>query len=425
VIVKDIQIIKTSLYLTIISGVIGAAFLAVDIGAFSLFPYRILLLSLWLFVLICIVYRGRLNISHIRVKPYIYFLMFWIFYAILSIAWAASSIDAIRDIIFLFMGLSIIFLVVFYFRNLKDLKRFFDLWLLILLPLIALGFWNYLTGNHLSISTLIYAEERLRFAPTAVFHNQNDFATYLALSIPFILAFIRYNRNIAQLLLGIIMLVTSLFLIVVTFSRVNYLAVFMGTTFWLIFLLKVREKIKAVVLIGLVAALLFVGFPGKIQNLFRTVDTQVSMLHSETTQSGGGSLSVRYNLVRNSFIFLGNSLGFGVGAGNVEYHMANSPVYETSGRINVHNWWVEILTNYGIFIFTGYVVFYLGLLISLYKIYRRLTDTSERMICEASLVSLVIFFFSSMSSSSIMALRPQWILFAFALGFLNYYRAKH
>jgi len=148
-------------------------------------------------------------------------------------------------------------------------------------------------------------------------------------------------------------------------------------------------------------------------------------LHSETTQSGGGSLIVRYNLVRNSFIFLGNSLGFGVGAGNVEYHMANSPVYETSGRINVHNWWVEILTNYGIFIFTGYVVFYLGLLISLYKIYRRLTDTSERMICEASLVSLVIFFFSSMSSSSIMALRPQWILFAFALGFLNYYRAKH
>jgi len=424
VIVKDTQIIKTSLYLTIISGVIGAAFLAVDIGAFSLFPYRILLLSLWLFVLICIVNRGRLNISHIRIKPYIYFLIFWIFYAILSLAWADSSIDAIRDIIFLFMGLSIIFLVVFYFNNLKDLKRFFDLWLLILLPLIALGCWNYLTGNHLSISTLVYAEERLRFAPTAVFHNQNDFATYLALSIPFILAFIKYSRKRAKLLLGIIMLVISLFLIVVTFSKLNYLAVFMGTTFWLIFLLKVKEKIKVVVLIGLVAALLFTGFSGKMQNLFRTVDTQVSMLHSETTQSGGGSLSVRYNLVRNSFIFLGNSLGFGVGAGNVEYHMANSPVYDTRGRINVHNWWVEILANYGIFIFTGYVVFYLGLLISLYKIYRRLTDTSERMICEASLVSLVIFFFSSMSSSSIMALRPQWILFAFALGFLNYYRAK-
>ncbi len=185
-----------------------------------------------------------------------------------------------------------------------------------------------------------------------------------------------------------------------------------------------KEKIKVVVLIGLVMALLFAGFPGRMQNLFRTVDKQVSALHSETLQSGGDSLIVRYNLIRNSFIFLGNSLGFGVGAGNVEYHMENSPVYETDGRINVHNWWVEILTNYGIFIFAGYVVFYLGLLISLYKIYPRLKDTSERMICEASMASLVIFFFSSMSSSSIMDFRFKWILFAFALAFLNYYRAK-
>jgi len=420
-IIKDISIIKIFLYLTIILGIVGAAFLAVDIGAFSLFPYRILLPSLWLLVFICIS-RNRLNISRIRVEPYLYFLVFWIFYAIFSIVWANSKIDAIRHIIFLFMGLSIIFLVVFYFSNLKNLKWFFDLWLLMLLPLIALGYWNYLTGNHLSISNLVYAEERFSFVPTAVFHNQNDYATYLALSIPFILAFIRHNGNIVQLILGIIILVTSLFLIVVTFSRINYIAVFMGTAFWFIFLLKVKEKIKAVVLIGLVTALLFSGFPDKTHELFRIIDRQIYFSLDNNFQSQ--SLKLRYNLVRNSFIFFINSFGFGVGSGNVEHHMANSPVYETGGLINVHNWWAEILANYGFFIFTGYVIFYLGLLKNLYKIYRRLTDTSERMICEASLMSLVIFFFSSMSSSSIMAFRPQWILFAFALGFLNYYRIK-
>ena len=46
------------------------------------------------------------------------------------------------------------------------------------------------------------------------------------------------------------------------------------------------------------------------------------------------------------------------------------------------------------------------------------------MICKALLVSLVGFFFASVSSSSIMAFNPQWLLFAFALSYLNYFRNK-
>ena len=46
------------------------------------------------------------------------------------------------------------------------------------------------------------------------------------------------------------------------------------------------------------------------------------------------------------------------------------------------------------------------------------------MVCEALLVSLIGFFFASVSSSSIMDFNPQWFLFAFALSYLNYFRNK-
>ena len=104
--------------------------------------------------------------------------------------------------------------------------------------------------------------------------------------------------------------------------------------------------------------------------------------------------------------------------------MANFSQYNTAGITNPHNWWLEIFINYGIFIFVGYVIFYIGIIRNLWKIYRIKQIREEKMICEALLVSMVGFFFSSISSSSIMAFKPQWLLFAFVLAFLNYFRNK-
>lgn len=122
--------------------------------------------------------------------------------------------------------------------------------------------------------------------------------------------------------------------------------------------------------------------------------------------------------------FLYNSTaGFGVGAGNAEYWMENFALYDTFGILNPHNWWLEILINYGVFIFTGYLLFFLSLVRRLWQAYKT-TDGADRMIAEALLLSLVGFSIASISSSSIMAFTPQWLLFAFALAFLNRWRCS-
>jgi teichuronic acid biosynthesis protein TuaE len=412
------------LYLTIIAGFIGPAFFLIPIGPIHLFPYRIFLALLWmLFAMGLLSKRGRLNASHIKVKPYLQFLAFWLLYALLSLAWAANKADAARDIIFLFMAVSTIFFTVYYFSNKRDLERFYYLWLLIMVAFIPIGLWENLTGNHLSVSGLIGAPQSVIFMPSAVFSGPNEFATFLALSIPLVLAFIRYQRGFFARASGCVGLVTSFYLLIATGSRANYISVILEFAFLFVVLLKLRQKLKAALIIGLLILGIFVAFPQLSQQAFNTMSSQLASIMEEWELSYG-STGIRINLIKNSLIFLARTGTFGVGAGNAEYWMENLQVYPTYGIINPHNWWAEVLVQYGVFIFTGYLLFYLSLIIKLYAIYYRLSDKTERMVCEGLLVGLVGFSFASISSSSIMALNPHWLLFAFGLAFLNYCRNR-
>ena len=415
---------KGLLYLALVAGFIGSAFLAIPVGPIHIFPYRVLLPLLWLIFAMGILLQGRVSLSQIKVKPYLQFLGIWLIYAILSLAWVVSGTDAIRQIIFLFMAVSVIFFVVYYFSNSRDLRRVYYLWLAVLGGLILVGICEHLTGQHLSVSGF-YGETRANrmFIPTSVFHNTNDFATYLALSIPFVLALIRYRKSMVERSIGLVVLLASLYLLLETFSRANYLAVILELVFLFTFLFNLKAKVKAIIFGGLLILALVIALPGPTQRVAAIIAEQTESITSPWSLTYG-STGVRINLVKNSFVFLGRTAGFGVGAGNAEYWMGNFPVYNSRGITNLHNWWGEILVDYGIFIFAGYVLFYLGLILRLYRIHRHLGDGPEKMICEALLVALVGFFLASISSSSIMALRPQWFLFAFALAFLNCHRTE-
>ena len=340
--------------------------------------------------------------------------MVWLIYAVLSLGWAASKDAAIRYIIFLFMSVSAIFFITYYMHNLKDLRRFHYLWLLVLIALIPIGLWETMTGDHLAISKLAgITDARVKFMPTAIFYNPNDFATYLTLSIPFLFAFIRYHRSLTKRIFGLSVLCLALYLVITTFSRANYLAVLLEIAFLFIFLLKMRGRIKAIVGVGLLLLFLVFAFPNQTQEVLQTLNVQIGSVFTQLKENQGSGM-LRLGLLKHSLSLLTETAGFGVGAGNAEYYMVT----------NAHNWWIEIWTNCGMWIFAGYLFFYFSLLVNLYRIYGRLHSGVEKMICEALLVALVGFLFASISSSSIMALKPQWLLFAFALAFLNYQRIK-
>lgn len=415
------------LYLTIISAFTGTLGVSVSVKSIHLFPYRFLLIFMFLlFVGVIFMNNGRLKLSHIKVKLYLQFLALWLFYAFLSMTWASAKGYALKNIIFLFMGISIVFFLVHYFRDLKHLKWLYWLWLLIFIALITVGVWEVTTGNHLYVSG-IYGEIRpkFRFAPTTVFQNQNDFAGYIALTLPMVLAWIRYCPKLIGRALGVIISIVGLWLLILTSSRSCYIAVLSGLIFWFLFLLRWNIKIKALALTVFVWVLLVLTFPIRTQDILKKMETQTDSLAPIVLQNEDiGSLGIRINLIKNALYFTIKSAGFGVGAGNVEYYMANSNIYPVGKITNVHNWWVEILTNYGIFFFVGYLIFYFSLIYELWKVHKKSSNRTEKMLCEGLLVGLICFFMSSISSSSIIAFNPQWMFFGFALAFLNYCRTK-
>ncbi len=419
---------KFILYLVIIFAFTGPLFFSIEVGSIHLFPYRFLLLFAWMFFLSYIfMNKGKLIISNIKVREYLQFLAFWCIYAFFSLIWALSKPFAVRQIMFLLMGFSVIFFIVYYFSNIKDLKRSYYLWVLILVALIPIGMWENLTGNHLSVSGLIGAPLVNKYMPSTVFGNPNDFATYIALSIPFIVSLIHYTKRIFVRLFGILVFSISFYLLIKTLSRANYIVIILEFIFFLVFLLSTRVRFKVILTICLVLLVLFIVNLNTIlvQNLLRNniIFQQIQSILSLWSLEYD-STRIRINLIKNSLVFLQNSLGFGVGAGNAEYYMANYAIYNTWGLTNPHNWWVEILVNYGVVVFIGYILYYFSLFRNLYKIYFRLKDRLEKMICEALILGLFGFLFASISSSSIFALGFNWLFFAFALAFLNYYRNK-
>ena len=50
-----------------------------------------------------------------------------------------------------------------------------------------------------------------------------------------------------------------------------------------------------------------------------------------------------------------------MGAGNVSYYLKAEPVYDTGGVVEVHNWIVEIMANFGVLTMLGYLTVYLFL----------------------------------------------------------------
>ncbi len=423
---NKVSISQCLLYLTILSAFTGTLVMSVEVGPIHLFPYRYMLIFMWfLFIGAIIINNGRLNLSHIKEKIYLQFLLLWIAYAFLSLIWAADKVDALRNIIYLFTGVSIVIFIVHYFLDLNDLKWLYWIWLLIFIILIFVGLWEVTTGNHLSISGRFGDDYiRTKFAPTATFHNQNDFAFYIALSLPMVLVWIRYYPKLYSRALGILIYISGLFILIMTFSRACYSGVLAGLVFWFIFILKLKKKIKVLALMVLICATFFIFFPAEILNILKTVTNRLTSLSQliGASEIEDDSLNIRLNLVKNVLYFTANTIGFGVGAGNVEYYIANHNIYPVSEVSNVHNWWMEILANYGVFIFAGYLILYFSLILNLWRIYKKTSKSTEKMICESLLVGWVSFFIASCAPSSIIAFEPQWIYLGFVLAFLNYSR---
>jgi len=398
---KLFQVEKILCYLVIFTGFFGVALLPLDIGSFKLFPHRVFYILLLCIFGIRILVAEKLDIFKSEVKWYLVFLAFWLGYSLLSLAWSISKVDAIKNIVFLFTGILLIFFICRYFQDKKELTRLYYLCFAAFSCLISIGIWELLTGSHLS-SSMFFNYPPSGYMPTSTFYNQNDFASFLALYVPFGMGIFYYGRSVIPRLLGILSVFGAVYLIIKTNCLSALLAVIMEiVVLFVLYIIGKRKTYWLAILIPAVIAVVVWKYP--LINQY--------ILHM-------ASVDERINLIRNGLHFLYSTFGFGVGAGNVEYWMANFAKYDIV-VLNIHNWWAEVLVGYGVYVFIGYVLFYLGIIYKLVRVRFSTTCRFEKMFCDTLILSLCGFFFACIGPSRFLNITEQWYIFGIALAFIN------
>ncbi|WNB92701.1 O-antigen ligase family protein [Bacillus sp. NEB1478] len=416
---KKYSFMENLIYLLIISSFFGPAIASVNIGPFSLFPYRLLfLIALPIFFFKYFQKDQLTPWSKINVKNIILFHVVWIVYALISLIWAKTIKAGIADFVFLVIGISLILFVTFVFKKERDYVNLLYIWVAMFLLLLIFGLINHLTLIHFPTSRFYGIDTYQKSIPTSVFANENDFASFISISFFFALALANHTKHMIVKIGAIGVMLFSLYIMSLTSSRANYISILLGLGFWFLFLTSRNIKRYMIIAFGFMSVLAILIVPHKIYNGFASVYGLIATLGNNTE---GSSVDIRINLIKNSFHFISESFGFGIGAGNSEYYMKEFAKYPTHTIINIHNWWIEMMVNYGIFIFTGYLLLYAGLIYYLFNIFKESTG-NNRMIAEALCTALIAFFLASISPSSQITLNYLWLLFAFAIGFINYWK---
>lgn len=301
------------------------------------------------------------------VRGALYFMFFWFLYAWFSIFWVFDLNAWFRALYFIFFGFLSIFVVIFGIGDLNVLNRIVFAFYLMLVVLNIVGWEEIITGTYYFLSDLdkitTYA---LIHAPTAWCGNTNDYAILMTLSFFLSLKFLSSGKSVLLKLFYLLLLFSSFALIVFTSSRACLLALILGVCVIIINDISWEKCLMLLLGFTLIAVVLIFVF-SDIRDFIRDYIEMFFVFDVDSSGSDG----TRWALIKNGFFFLILTVGFGVGAGNIEYWMEHFAKYNTFGITNIHNWWMEILVGYGIFIFVGWCCLFLVILTHLFKLSKK------------------------------------------------------
>ncbi|RBP38686.1 O-antigen ligase family protein [Garciella nitratireducens] len=408
--------------------------------------------------------NNRKEIKTLLHNKYIQFFLFWMAYGILSLLWVQDYVLAAKNLYYLFLG--IFFIITMQFTSDYELgkKHYLNIFIICTLILITFGMFEHLTGYHISSSNYYNTDHvRNRYRPTGVFDNTNDYALFITMFIWFLYYKFKKVPHLYQKIILFLVFLCGSYLLIITSSRASILA-FMIQIF-LLFSLTLFESIKkkrnlrvimnSILILIFFILFLFINYISEYGNFYDRLmevdkwsnyfmaeeaiqsDAQkIIKEEGENTNNAdrikkshqklreNASTNVRLNLILNSFLIFKDTHFMGVGAGNVEWYMDkyNDQYYSTNGILNVHNWWIEVLTNYGIIVFILYIIVLFSIGVKLLKIYFYSLNNGQkdRLYLSKTLILLLIGFpLASISPSSIMSKRFVWIVFAFIIYFLQ------
>ncbi|WP_170839695.1 O-antigen ligase family protein [Lihuaxuella thermophila] len=376
------------------------------------------------------------------VRWYAAFFLFWVVYAMLSLTWAVDLGKGIRYLVFLGMMVLLTLSFPFFVRTEKNYWISQRILFGVFASIICFGVIESIFMIHLPPSRA----ETGQATVTSVFTNQNDLATCITLAFPFVataLFMLKLKRK--HKLLIYVIGVLSMYVLLATGSRSNTLFALPLAALVLLIALpfaidrkkltwkNIGKGIAAILAGAVIVQAMSVAFLSdeareKTRTKLRgTVDFFKDMQQGPWSVeereeefirgATGESPTNRKNLILNGIYFLQKSHYMGVGPGNIEALMPEGPKKVT--KRNLHNWWLEILVNFGVIIFVLYMALYFWLLWRLWKLVglKNSPETSPlvRWGAVSSLAALIGYFVGGVAPSTAIHFTPMWISYGLAL----------
>lgn len=414
---------KTYFLLLVMSVFLGTEILAVDLSVAQLTLYRLLALGVipLLFYQVTLKNRRLILMANSHATYALMAYVLWWFWAVLSLIWAESLMGWTQAIFLMTIGISSIVGLYFFVLNFRQWQRLLQgMWLMVS-GLVIWGYFEIITNiyfladlNKLDKYRTFNSQPWTRI-PITIFSNQNDYATLLLAYLPLCLILYQTSRTSWQRNVYLLMLMAGMFLVYQSGSRMALLCLILFFVIYGLLYLKWDFKAKhykwIVVGAGISVAALLLLQPNLIMHLFETLRTTrvVGIVTGD---------EARINLWHNGLIFFVQSLGLGVGAGNIEHWMGNYGPFYTNELVNIHNWWLEILVGYGWVSFLLYVSAY-GLMI--YKLIQimKTKNLFYQSVARGFVSFMLIFIFASITSSTNMFIEWHWVYFGLIISFIK------
>jgi teichuronic acid biosynthesis protein TuaE len=407
---------KTVAYIGIFALIfLDSFFINIPIG-----PLRITLLRIFILALLVFwAYRVFFGIDRFSLKSIRFpltYLGFWFCYGVLSILWAKNKVTGIKELYYFALFLVLI-LVLIYLLHLKIQNNWIPLsfWLfglgIILICIVEFALNIHLPTSRFVVEADRFTDLKARRA-TAFFYNENDLSVFFVIAFPFYLTGL-LNKSIFYKLVSFAGIIAIIAINYFNDARLSVGANLLQIFF---FILLTRKNVgKKVLRLMLLFSPLLLGIvvAGGVYIL------QKGNILSEI-EASHGSAFIRMNLYLDALYATFHSFMLGVGPGNFQYFVY--PQFNTMGIVNPHNWWFEILTNYGFIVLMGYCCFFVFIVKRIYSIYR--LDRINDHVALGLLLSFIGFIPACLAPSSLFYFWPMWLLYGIALAFINQERTS-
>ena len=384
---------------------------------------------------------------------------FWILYGIISLFFSPYSVakEALKDILSLLLGICSVYCIYSKISSDQEIRQLIKYVKIICVGLIVFAFFESALALHLPTSKLYpasgYSEDAALLlknsfsstldTSTTLFFGINDFSAFISSFLP--LFFYSNKRTKKSNILHFIILILGILLLTSNDANISLIAVFLSlvlfsilqfkalrvnimitlslflTHFWLYkvvkkLLLLLKNKIYQLVFCPLtskvnptLAEVYVTGAEISNVNISKVISTQFQ----NAVTNSRGSLYNRFMLYLDSLEISLKTYGLGLGPAAFESYFKNNP--HRSNLINPHNWWLEVLSQYGIFVFLFYLGTLLYLFINMLKRFFKTFDSDIAIMC-AVCVSFVI---SCIAPSSFLGSGYQWMIPAFVIVMLS------